>query len=140
MITPDWTIIASAIVFLFTLWVLNRILFQPLLRILDDRDARTVKMKEKAGRTIEQESALFQNYSEKLKAEKQGGYQRVEKIRKEALLERQSLIDDARRKSDKVLAEAKEQIEGEVQAVKKTLQENAKEMAQIITARVLEKT
>lgn len=140
MITPDWTIIASAVVFLFTLWALNRILFQPLFRIMDERDSRTVIMKNNAVRSEEQEAILFQEYAEKIKAERQRGYGLVEEVRKEAIQNRQALLDEARRKSVTALAEAKEQIEEEARSAKTTLRANAEEMARIITARVLDKT
>jgi len=139
MITPDWTIIASALIFLFTLWALNRLLFQPLFRILDERKSKTTDMKNEAERTEAKRDALFQNYAEKIKAEKQRGYQQAEEARKEALAERLALINEARRESDTILADAKEQIEQEIQAVKRTLKHDVEEMARIIADRVLER-
>jgi F-type H+-transporting ATPase subunit b len=140
MITPDWTIIASAVIFLFTLWALNRFLFRPLFRVTDERNARTTETQREANQKQEQRDALFREYSEKLRAEKQSGYKLVERIRQDALEKRQEMVVEAREKGRTALANAKDQIEEEVQAVKKSLRGDAEEMARLITAQVLGKS
>ena len=140
MITLDWTVLASAVIFLFTVWALNRLLFKPLLQVLDERRAKTSELQDLAARKVDYQEALFQEYSEKIKQEKQKGYLLAESSRKEAMEGRQKIIAEARSKGDALREKARSQIEQEVELVRQQLQQNADEIAGVITARVLEKT
>ena len=40
MITLDWTLAVAVVVFLMTVWFLNRLLFSPLSAIMDERKER----------------------------------------------------------------------------------------------------
>ena len=140
MITLDWTVLASAVIFLFTVWALNRLLFKPLLQVLDERRSKTSELKDLAARKVDYQEALFQEYSEKIKQEKQKGYLLAESSRKEAMEGRQKVIAEARDKGDALREKARSQIEQEVELVRQQLQQNADEIAGVITAQVLEKT
>jgi F-type H+-transporting ATPase subunit b len=140
MITLDWTVLASGAVFLFTVWALNRLLFKPLLSVLDERRAKTSDLRDLAAREVDYQEALFEKYSEKIKQEKQAGYLLAETSRKEAMEERQKLMTEARSEGDVLCEKARSQIEQEVELVRQQLQRSAAEIAGAITAQVLEKT
>lgn len=140
MITLDWTLLATGVVFLLTLWALNSLLFRPLLRVMDERAALTTDTREVASEKLEYQEALFQEYSEKLKQEKQRSYQLAESVRKEALQERQERLAKAREESEAQLRKAREEVSAEVEAVKGELRKNAEEIAEIISSRVLHRS
>ena len=139
MITLDWTILAAGIVFLFTLWALNKLLFKPLLDVLDQRSSLTVETREEASQKAEYREALFQEYLEKIKQEKQRGYQSAEAVRKETMEERRKRISTARSEAEALMNKAKADVDIEVESVKQELKSDAEEMAKIIANRVLEK-
>jgi F-type H+-transporting ATPase subunit b len=139
MISIDWTILVAGAVFLLTLWLLNKCLFTPLLRVLDERRAKTTGLREEASRKLEYEAALFQEYSEKIKAEKRRGYQLAESARREAVDQRQEKLVGAREESETLVRQAKAEIELEVDKAKQKLEKDAEEMAAAIAVRVLEK-
>ncbi len=139
MITLDWTILAAGIVFLFTLWALNKLLFKPLLDVLDQRRSLTVETREETSRKTEYREALFQEYLEKIKREKQKGYQLAEAVRKETMEERRRRISGARSEAESLMNRAKAEVDKEVESVKQELKGDAEEMAEIIANRVLEK-
>ncbi len=140
MIDLNWTLVAAGAVFLFTLWGLNKLLYKPLLHVLDERRARTVDVRKFAAEKLDYHEALFDEYSEKIKLEKQKGYARAETSRKEALEERKRLIGEARSQADALREKARSHIVQEAELVKQKLERNAEEIAEIIAAQVLEKS
>lgn len=139
MITLDWTILAAGIVFLFTLWALNKLLFKPLLDVLDQRRSLTIETREEASQKTEYREALFQKYMEKIKQEKQKGYQLAEAVRKETMEERRGRISEARSEAEVLMNRAKAEVDKEVESVKQKLKSDAEGMAELIADRVLEK-
>lgn len=139
MISLDWTILAAGIVFLFTLWALNKLLFKPLLNVLDQRRSLTVETREEASQKTEYRKALLQEYLEKVKQEKQKGYQLVEVVRKETMEERRKRIFEARSEAESLMNKARAEVSEEVESVKQELKRDAEEMAEIIADRVLGK-
>jgi F-type H+-transporting ATPase subunit b len=139
MISLDWTILAAGIVFLFTLWALNKLLFKPLLNVLDQRRSLTIETREEASQKTEYREALLQEYLEKVKQQKQKGYQLVEAVRKETMEERRKRIFEARSEAESLMNKARAEVNEEVESVKQELKRDAEEMAEIIADRVLGK-
>lgn len=137
MITLDWTILAAGTVFLFTLLALNQLLFKPLFRVLDERENRTVKVQEDAAAKQSSRDALFQEYSERLRAARQADYELAEKVRKEALEERQKRIADTRLEAEGLIGKARSEIREEMVLVKHELAVEASEIARMIASQVL---
>jgi F-type H+-transporting ATPase subunit b len=139
MIDLNWTLVAAGIVFLITLWALNKLLFAPLLEVLDERLSRTSGLKKLAAERLGYYEALFREYAEKTKQERQRGYARAEASRKEAMAERQRLIGKARGEAEVLREKSRDQLEQEVKLVRQKLHQDAKEIAGVITSRILEK-
>lgn len=137
MIELDWTLPIASAVFLVTLFALNRLLFKPLFRVLDERRARTSDLRERAQGILDSYQSRFEDYQGKVKEEKQLGYQLAESVRSEALRERQQKIFQTRAASQALLEEAKKQIHQELASAQAQLRREAEEVARTITARVL---
>ncbi len=140
MINPDWTLPVASLVFLITLFALNKLLFQPLLRILDTRRERTVEMRQKAQKELEYQQALLEEYTSRIKQEKQAGYRLADSLRAAALQERQQTMAQARADAEQVLKQAKNEIRAEADKARQRLQQESEEVAGLITARVLQRT
>jgi F-type H+-transporting ATPase subunit b len=140
MITLDWTLMVAAAVFLLTLWALNQLLFRPLFEVLEKREALTTQTRAEAARKTEYREALYREYSDKIKEEKQKGYQLAESRRREALESRQQTVSNARREAEALLVKARAELEEEFSRVKVRLKGDAEEIANTIASRVLERT
>jgi F-type H+-transporting ATPase subunit b len=140
MIDLNWTLLAAGTVFLFTLWALNKLLFRPLFQVLDERRSKTSDLKKLAAEKLDYHQDLFSEYSAKIKQAKQKQYAQAEALRSKAMEERQQLIVEARSEADVLREKARSQIEQEVEQVRQELHQTAKEIAGVLTARVLEKT
>ena len=120
-----------------TFWALNRLLFQPLLQTLAERRSRTVDLEAKAAGTVERHEELFEEYSEKIREEKQRGYQLADAARQEAMAERQTVLATARDEADGLLRQARDQMENEIQQAESGLQADVEELAQLIARQAL---
>ncbi|HLV02092.1 MAG TPA: ATP synthase F0 subunit B [Acidobacteriota bacterium] len=137
MLSVDWTLLASGLIFLFTLWALNRVLFKPLFQVLDQRKAQTVDLQAEASAKLDYYSRLVDEYEERIKQEKQQGYQEAEKLRQEALEIRQQKLIEARNEAAGLLEKARQQIEAETEAARERLQRDSEELAATIATRIL---
>ena len=140
MIELNWTLLAAGTVFLLTIWALNKLLFRPLLKVLDERRARTSDLEKLAVEKLDYHEALFQEYAKKIKQERQKGYALADASRKEAMEERLQLIGETRGEAEALRENARTQIEQEVELVRQKLHRDAEAIAGVITARILEKT
>jgi len=137
MISLDWTLWAAGVVFLLTAWALNKLLFQPLFATVSERRARTVDLEGTAVDTVRSHDALFEEYSDKVRQEKQQGYQLAESVRQQALDERQKRLTQARETAGEKLQEAREKVEADILAAEKGLQSEVEVLAGQIAQRAI---
>lgn len=138
MISIDWTLGASALIFLITLFGMNRLLFRPLFRTLDERQAKTTDVFDMAGSNEDHYRSLVDQYEEKIKAQKQAGYRHAEALRDEALKERQAKIAEARRVAEGLTEDAKSRIQGEMERARRNLKGEVEEIAALISSRIVQ--
>lgn len=137
MIQPDWTIFVAALVFLLTLLSLNYLLFKPLFRVLEERQAKTAGLRSKAFQLRESYEASEEEYQASLKLERQHGYKVAEEARKEALQERARRLAKARQEADDTKALTRKDLEQEIESSKEFLKKEAEQLSRLITAQVL---
>jgi F-type H+-transporting ATPase subunit b len=140
MISIDWTIIATGIVFLLTLLALNSILFKPLLRVMDERDSLTRGAMEKAEENRSALSELVDSYGESIKAARQKGYETVDSVRKAATARRMEMIAEAREGATAEMQKVRGRVSEEVEIARKELQSEVEAIADSITAKILSKS
>jgi len=137
MISIDWTIIATGIVFLLTLLAMNSILFKPLLRVMDERNSLTAGAMEEAENKRRDLSDLVESYSNSIKEARQKGYETVDSVRKEASARRMEMIAKAREDASAEMQKVREQVQQEVELARKELQSEVESIADSITAKII---
>ncbi len=137
MLTIDWTLPIASAAFIVTLISLNHLLFKPIFRILDERRSQTSGLLEKAQEKTNHYERLLEQCEERIKEQKQKGYQRAQERRSEALKERLRQLSEARGQATELIEEAKRQLEGEAVSAHQQLKLDAEEIAQVITRMVL---
>lgn len=140
MIELDWTVLVAAPVFLLTLFALNRLLFQPLFRVLDERGSRTTGLLQRVEELHQQYERRFQDYQRQIREEKRNSYQLAEAVRQEALQLRQQRIADAKTTAAGMVKDSHERLRGEVAGTKEKLEQEIHEIARTISNRVLERS
>ena len=136
-LVPDGTLFLHIALILVMVFVLNRTLFKPINRILEEREKRTRGRSGEARDILQRVEEGTANYERALREARAEGYRLMEQIRAEAMLERQAVLDSIREEVDRLIIEQKEAIAAQVVAARATLGSDALNMAREIGERIL---
>jgi F-type H+-transporting ATPase subunit b len=137
MISLDGSIIAAIIVFLTLIFTLNSLLFQPLLRIQAEREARTTGFMDQARKHMDHHLELFNRYQAAIKNERLAGYQVQERVRADAMGKRTEALAAARKRTEDMIRESREALQAQTQTAKEQLTQEAREIARSIAENIL---
>ena len=125
------------IVLLFYI-IMRAIFFQPLLKVMAERDARTVGAQQAAEAAQAVAAEKVHQYQEALKQARAKVYAEQEADRKKLLDERVAVLKEARTKAGAEVNAAKERTAAEFASAKKEIESTAAQLAAEIARRVLE--
>jgi len=118
--------------------VMRAIFFQPLLKVMAERQARTLGARKAAEAAQAAAAEKVRQYEEALKQARSKVYAEQEADRKKLMDERAATLKDARAKADAEVNAAKERVAGEFAAAKKEIETTAAQLAAEIARRVLQ--
>ena len=127
----------ALIVLVFYL-VLRSLFFQPLLKVMAERDARTLGAQKSAEAAQMAAAEKIRQYEEALKQARAKVYAEQEAARKKLMEERAAFLKEARAKAAAEVNAGKQGIEKEFAAAKKELQATAAQLSVEIARRVLQ--
>lgn len=134
------TVFIIAAIFLLLLFILNKLIFQPLVAILDERRAKVKEgalARENAQKTVEESQAQYQlaMINERRKAQA-GRLVVLEKVE----AERERIIAAARQEAAALVEKSNAEIETQVASAKAALEGETKAIADRIVAAVLSRS
>ena len=136
----DGTIVAVIINFLVLVYLLNRFLFKPVLKTLDERRAKIGETLDQADTRLKEASTLQKEYEEKLREARRESQQILEETREEA----EKLRNELKRKTEKEITQMKARTEEEIKDLKeKAFQELKGEvghLAILAASKIVEKS
>ena len=118
--------------------VLRSLFFQPLLKVMAERDARTLGAQKSAEAAQAAAAEKIRQYEEALKQARAKVYAEQEAARKKLMEERAAFLKDARAKAAAEVNAGKQGIEKEFAAAKTELQATAAQLSVEIARRVLQ--
>ncbi len=119
------------------IFVLNRTLFKPINRVLDERERLGVgRLAESQQMLVAYEERLA-GYEEKLRAARAEAYNELEAARRLALAGRAKAIEGVRVETARLIDEAKSEVSRQALASRQTLEQEARAMASTISSRIL---
>jgi F-type H+-transporting ATPase subunit b len=127
----------ALIVLVFYL-LLRSLFFQPLLKVMAERDARTLGAQKSAEAAQATAAEKIRQYEEALKQARAKVYAEQEAARKKLMEERAGFLKEARAKAAAEVNAGKQGIEKEFAAAKKELQATAVQLSVEIARRVLQ--
>lgn len=127
----------ALIVLVFYL-LLRSLFFQPLLKVMAERDARTLGAQKSAEAAQTAAAEKIRQYEEALKQARAKVYAEQEAARKKLMEERAAFLKEARAKAAVEVNAGKQGIEKEFAAAKKELQATAAQLSVEIARRVLQ--
>lgn len=136
-LVPDGTLFLHIIIILGMVWALNRTLFKPINRILEERERRTRGRSSEAHEILKRVEKSMANYERALREARAEGYRLMEQERAEALRERQIRMSTIREVIDRSIAEQKEMLRTQAEDARRTLEVDARRIATEISAHIL---
>jgi len=130
--------VPTVLIILLFYFILRAIFFRPLLKVMEERDARTVGAKKAAEAAQAAAAEKAQQYQNALKQARAQVYAEQEAERKKLLDERSELIKAARAAAAAQVAAAKERVAGEFAAARREIDSTVAQLSAEIARRILQ--
>ena len=140
IISPDGSLVFVLFLFIILVFVLNRILFRPIGRVLDERQTLTEGAANEARAARRTYDARLAEYEATIRQTRAESYKRSEKERAVAVEERRRLIDEAKLQAHEQIEHAKQEIEQQVALARASLESESRQIAARISRTVLGRT
>ena len=137
MIEINFTIIIQIINFLVLIFVLNIVLYKPILKVLDEREQRIDGQQAEAKKILEDGQAYMVDYNQKLYNAKVDAMNAKNAARNEASEQANVIIVDARKKAEDIISQVQQQMAAEITQAKKELEPDLEVMAATIAQQIL---
>ncbi len=137
MIELNWTFFVQVLNFLILMFILNKILYKPILKVLDERDERIVGGREKAKELIVESDTILNSYNGKLQVAKIDALGTKNTARKEASDQANLIIGEARERAGGIISQVQQDMAREIERVKKELEPEVGIMAANIAQQIL---
>lgn len=137
MLTPDGSFLLILVLFLVFVPIINKVLFQPIVHVLDERERRTGGSDTDVAAMLGTIDRKLVEYEEGVREARGVGYRVIEQRRTTALEERQKAIAAARSSAEEKIAGARDTISRDADAARERLTADAREIATTISSTVL---
>ena len=140
IISPDGSLVFVLVLFLILVFVLNRILFRPIGRVLDERQTLIEGAANEARAARRSYETRLAEYEATIRQARAESYKRSEQQRAAAVEERRHLIDAAKQHAHEQIERAKQEIEQQVVQARAALESESRQIAERISRTVLGRT
>ena len=136
-LVPDGTLVIHIAIIITMVFILNRVLFRPINRILDERENRTRGRSKEAREIIQRVGESMSRYEDSLRQARAEGYRLLEQQQAKALDERQNKIASVRKEVEEVIGQERGKIQAQVDEARAPLGDDARRMAASISSQIL---
>ena len=136
-VTPDGSIIIQIVNFLFTIWVLNVLLYRPIRKILSQRKEKIDGLElaiETSNNDVREKDVAF---AAGIKEARAKGFDEKNTLLQQAADAEKSMIADIHHKAQAELAQIRDQITKDTEVARKSLQSEIDEFANQISQKIL---
>lgn len=136
-LVPDGTLFVHIAIILLMVFILNRTLFRPVNRVLEERGRRTHGRSDEAKKTIERVHESSLRYDRMLREARVESYHTMERHRAEAMNERQQRLAVVREEVSSSIEQEKKSIGDQTAEARATLEGEARRVAASVSAQIL---
>lgn len=138
VLIPDLPIMFALIVaFVILIAPLNAMIFRPLFRVLDERDAKIAGATREAGALVDRATSLTDEYRGAIREARDAAEVTRKQQLESARSEHATITAEARSESDDEIARARQDIEGALAEARDTLQAASRDLARVAAERIL---
>lgn len=128
----------TVLIILIFYFILRALFFQPLLKVMAERDARTVGAQRAAEAAQAAAAEKVKQYQEALKQARGKVYAEQEAARKKLLDERAAQLKDARTQASGEVTQAKNRVAGELASARRDVESSVPQLSAEIARRILQ--
>ena len=130
-------LVVQGLIFLLVLWFLDKILFKPIVKILQEREERTEGFLNQADQLGEKADETLAQYNEKFRQARKEALELKRKLILEGAEKREVEINRARKEAQGFLEEMRRNIAEEAEQTKKTLHQQVDALGKIVAQKAL---
>lgn len=139
MLELNYTLLVQVVGFFVLLFVLNRFLYTPLLKVLKERKDLTGGTLKKASELEKEVEEGLILYEKKIKDVTSKGYEEINRLRQEALGKEKAMVEAVRGEMAGMLSEMRVKIEASKEGALMALKEETRTLSKSIAEKILEK-
>jgi len=133
----DYTVVFQMGIFVLLMFLLEPLLFRPVLRIFALREQRTEGVKAQARALEERAGELLKRYETELERVHRAAATEREKLRQETTALEAKILHEARESSERLLDDGRRRIESEVNRIRFDLGRESEQISRSIAAKAL---
>ena len=137
MIELNWSIFIQMINFLLLIFILNIVLYKPILKILNERETKILDAQNKIKELSDETSKLISNYNNKLQEAKVAAVTEKNNAKKSAVDKANSIIEESRIEAEDYILKMKQQISQEIETARKEFEPELEKIGLTIAEQVL---
>jgi F-type H+-transporting ATPase subunit b len=136
-VIPDYTLLIQIVTFLILIYILNLLLYKPILAIIDRRKKQLEELENEIKLFKESVDKRVAEYEEKLKQAKANATELKKEIIKEGDNHAKSIIDVVRNEIPLMTQEFQQKMDKEIQAARQILSSQSRKLSLEIAEKVL---
>ncbi|MCI0662192.1 MAG: ATP synthase F0 subunit B [Acidobacteria bacterium] len=137
VLSIDGSFLFILISIIILIYVLNRTLFKPLNRVLDERERLGAGRLAEAKRLLKEHEDRLKSYEGQLRAAKVETFEQQENYRRQAHSDSQKMIAQIKDENAAQIAAAQEEIAKQAAIARQSLEKEARAMASTISSQIL---
>ncbi len=136
-LVPDGTLFLHIAIILVMIFILNRTLFRPVNRVLEEREQRTVGRSGEARGVLQRVEESLSRYERTLREARAESYRLMERQQAEATGARQQKIGLVKQEVGDLIEGQKREIQAQAEDARATLEGEARRVAASVSAQIL---
>jgi F-type H+-transporting ATPase subunit b len=136
-VIPDYTILVQMVIFVALIFVLNNLLYKPILSILDRRKKQLEESENEIKLFNESVEKRVTEYEEKLKQAKLKASEQKKEIIQEGVNQAKNIVDVVRNEIPAIAREFQQKMDKEIQKAKSILDGRSKDLSLEIARKIL---
>ncbi|PKN69439.1 MAG: hypothetical protein CVU54_10460 [Deltaproteobacteria bacterium HGW-Deltaproteobacteria-12] len=136
-VIPDLTIFIQMIIFLALIYILNLLLYKPILSIIERRKKHLAELENEIKLFNESVEKRAAEYEEKLKQAKTNASELKKEIIQEGADQAKNIIDAVRNEIPVLMQEFQQKMDQEIQAARQTLDSQSRKLSLEIAQKVM---
>jgi F-type H+-transporting ATPase subunit b len=136
-VIPDLSALWVIVFLLLTTYLLNTLIFQPVLKVIEARTKAVSDARELAQSAADRATAANTEYAQQLNAARSEVYRQMDEKRRAAMDQRAALLGETRATVERELSEATGRVNQQAAEARATLDGEAENMAGAIVSRLL---